>query len=29
MGWDTHTGIPTAEKLEELGIDWAKAYLTT
>jgi aldehyde:ferredoxin oxidoreductase len=23
MGWDAKTGIPTPEKLEELGIEWA------
>ena len=23
MGWDGETGVPTAEKLEELEIDWA------
>jgi aldehyde:ferredoxin oxidoreductase len=23
MGWDPETGVPTSEKLEELGISWA------
>jgi len=23
MGWDVDTGLPTVEKLQELGIDWA------
>ncbi len=23
MGWDPVTGVPTKEKLEELGIAWA------
>ncbi len=23
MGWDAKTGVPTAEKLQELGIEWA------
>jgi aldehyde:ferredoxin oxidoreductase len=25
MGWDTETGAPTTEKLQELGIGWAIA----
>ncbi|MBC7235828.1 MAG: aldehyde ferredoxin oxidoreductase family protein [Chloroflexi bacterium] len=27
MGWDRETGVPTAEKLEELGVGWAAQYL--
>ncbi|MCJ7550700.1 MAG: aldehyde ferredoxin oxidoreductase family protein [Anaerolineae bacterium] len=27
MGWDKETGAPTVEKLEELGVGWASAYL--
>jgi len=27
MGWDKQTGVPTVEKLEELGVGWAAAYL--
>ena len=27
MGWDKQTGEPTVEKLEELGVGWAAAYL--
>ena len=23
MGWDKQTGVPTADKLEELEMDWA------
>lgn len=26
-GWDRETGIPTPERLEELGVGWAKEYL--
>jgi aldehyde:ferredoxin oxidoreductase len=26
MGWDRETGVPTVEKLEELGVGWAAAY---
>jgi len=26
MGWDRETGVPTVEKLQELGIGWAAAY---
>jgi aldehyde:ferredoxin oxidoreductase len=27
MGWDKETGVPTVEKLYELGIGWAAEYL--
>jgi len=27
MGWDRETGIPTAEKLHELGVGWAVEHL--
>ncbi|MBC7236367.1 MAG: aldehyde ferredoxin oxidoreductase family protein [Chloroflexi bacterium] len=27
MGWDRETGIPTPEKLHELGVGWAAEYL--
>ena len=27
MGWDRETGVPTLEKLEELDVAWAAAYL--
>jgi len=27
MGWDRETGIPTVEKLEELGVGWAAEHL--
>jgi aldehyde:ferredoxin oxidoreductase len=27
MGWDKETGVPTVEKLHELGIGWAAEYL--
>ena len=27
MGWDTETGVPTVEKLQELDIGWAAKYL--
>ena len=27
MGWDTETGVPTAAKLQELGVAWAAEYL--
>jgi aldehyde:ferredoxin oxidoreductase len=27
MGWDRETGIPTVEKLYELGVGWAAEYL--
>ena len=27
MGWDRETGVPTVEKLQELGIGWAADYL--
>ncbi len=27
MGWDPETGVPTYERLAELGIDWATSYL--
>jgi aldehyde:ferredoxin oxidoreductase len=27
MGWDRETGVPTVEKLEELGVGWAAAHL--
>jgi len=27
MGWDKETGVPTVEKLYELGIGWAVEYL--
>ena len=27
MGWDTETGVPTKERLAELGISWAAEYL--
>ncbi len=27
MGWDKETGVPTIEKLHELGIGWAAEYL--
>jgi aldehyde:ferredoxin oxidoreductase len=27
MGWDRDTGLPTASKLAELGIDWAAQWL--
>jgi aldehyde:ferredoxin oxidoreductase len=27
MGWERETGVPTMEKLEELGVGWAAAYL--
>lgn len=27
LGWDKETGIPTVEKLEELGVGWAAEYL--
>jgi aldehyde:ferredoxin oxidoreductase len=27
MGWDTETGVPKAEKLQELGVGWAAEYL--
>ncbi|MBM3188738.1 MAG: aldehyde ferredoxin oxidoreductase family protein [Chloroflexi bacterium] len=27
MGWDRETGVPTVEKLQELGVGWAAEYL--
>ncbi len=27
MGWDRETGVPTVEKLQELGVGWAAAHL--
>ena len=27
MGWDKDTGVPTVEKLQELGVGWAAEYL--
>ncbi len=27
MGWDRETGAPTVDKLQELGVGWAAAYL--
>jgi aldehyde:ferredoxin oxidoreductase len=27
MGWDRETGVPYVEKLHELGVGWAAAYL--
>jgi aldehyde:ferredoxin oxidoreductase len=27
MGWDKETGVPTVEKLEELGVGWVAEYL--
>jgi len=27
MGWDRETGVPTVEKLHELGVGWAAEYL--
>ena len=27
MGWEKESGVPTVEKLEELGVGWAAAYL--
>ena len=27
MGWDVETGIPTRERLEEMGIDWVAEEL--
>ncbi len=27
MGWDSKTGVPTSEKLEELGVAWAEKEL--
>ncbi|MFH1141890.1 MAG: aldehyde ferredoxin oxidoreductase C-terminal domain-containing protein, partial [Chloroflexota bacterium] len=27
MGWDPETGVPTQEKLEELGIGWVAAHI--
>jgi aldehyde:ferredoxin oxidoreductase len=27
MGWERETGIPTVEKLHELGVGWAAEYL--
>lgn len=27
MGWDRETGVPIPEKLQELGVGWAAAYL--
>ncbi len=27
MGWDRETGVPTVEKLQELGVSWAAEYL--
>ncbi|MBN1402453.1 MAG: aldehyde ferredoxin oxidoreductase family protein [Anaerolineae bacterium] len=27
MGWDKETGVPTVEKLQELGVGWAAEYL--
>jgi aldehyde:ferredoxin oxidoreductase len=27
MGWDKETGVPTVEKLEELGVGWAAEHL--
>ncbi|MBN1399795.1 MAG: aldehyde ferredoxin oxidoreductase C-terminal domain-containing protein, partial [Anaerolineae bacterium] len=27
MGWDPETGLPTVEKLQELGVGWAVEYL--
>ena len=27
MGWDRDTGVPTADKLQELGVGWAADYL--
>ncbi|HOT91856.1 MAG TPA: aldehyde ferredoxin oxidoreductase C-terminal domain-containing protein, partial [Anaerolineae bacterium] len=27
LGWDRETGIPSREKLEELDVAWAEAYL--
>ena len=27
MGWDRETGVPTLEKLQELGVAWAAEYL--
>ncbi|MFN2286295.1 MAG: aldehyde ferredoxin oxidoreductase family protein [Anaerolineae bacterium] len=27
MGWDRKTGVPTVEKLHELGVGWAAQYL--
>jgi aldehyde:ferredoxin oxidoreductase len=27
MGWDRETGLPTADKLSELGVGWAAEYL--
>ncbi len=28
MGWDKETGVPTPEKLGELGVSWAAEYLS-
>ncbi len=28
MGWDPETGIPTAERLQKLGLDWAVGVLS-
>jgi len=28
MGWDRETGAPTLDKLNELGVGWASAYVT-
>ena len=27
MGWDKETGVPTVDKLQELGVGWAAEYL--
>jgi len=27
MGWDRETGVPTVEKLQELGVGWAVEHL--
>jgi aldehyde:ferredoxin oxidoreductase len=27
MGWNKETGVPTVEKLQELGVGWAAEYL--
>jgi aldehyde:ferredoxin oxidoreductase len=27
MGWDRETGVPTVERLQELGVGWAAEYL--
>jgi aldehyde:ferredoxin oxidoreductase len=27
MGWDRETGVPTVEKLQELGVSWAAEHL--